>query len=269
MLTTFRRDRRNRRQANFDLESLDDRLVLSTVAPGGMAEAVGAKAAIIEHRHEVRVARHEAKLARMEARHEAKLARMEARHEAKLARAAMPATSMTPIVIGGPAAATASAPAATAASSTSGGSTTTAAAPPAVVTTGSGSTYPTAGGTDTGSGSNTGSTGPLPANVAAPLQTLYQEYESQGSSFSPTASDDKLLQISGNSVEVSLKIASGTDFSTALSQLQSDGMQVSSSSASYDLVEGMLPIAELPAAAQIASSVTPVSPPASGPPVQA
>ena len=95
------------------------------------------------------------------------------------------------------------------------------------------------------------------------LQSMYQEYESQGgsSSFTPGQPSDKLLQISGTSVEVSLKIASGSNFDTALSQLQSDGMQVSSSSSTYALIEGMLPIAELPAAAQIAASVTPVSPP--------
>ncbi len=86
MLTTLRRDRRTCRQANFNLEALDDRLLLSAAAAGAAADIAGSKAAFIEHRHEVQAARHEAKLDRMEARHEAKLDRMEARHEAKLDR---------------------------------------------------------------------------------------------------------------------------------------------------------------------------------------
>jgi hypothetical protein len=101
--------------------------------------------------------------------------------------------------------------------------------------------------------------------VAAPLQVLYGEFQSSnydgGDSDDFTAPTDKLLQISGSSVAVSLKIGSGTDFATALSQLQSDGMQVSTSDSTYALIEGMLPISELPAAAQVAASVTPVSPP--------
>ena len=72
---------------------------------------------------------------------------------------------------------------------------------------------------------------------------------------------DNLLQISGTSVMVNLKMASGGDFSTFLSQLQSDGLSVSTSSATYGLVDGMLPIADLPAVATVAASVTAVPPP--------
>jgi hypothetical protein len=107
------------------------------------------------------------------------------------------------------------------------------------------------------------SSGPLPANVAAALQSLYQEYESQGGgdTFTPSQPSDKLLQISGTRVAVRLKLGSDSDFNTALAQIQSDGMQVSASSPTYGLIEGLLPIAELPAAAQVAASVTPVPPP--------
>jgi hypothetical protein len=260
MLTTLRRDRRNRRQASFHLEPLDDRLVLSAAAAGAMAEAASSKAAIIEHRHEVKVARHKAKLDRMEARHEAKLARMEARHEAKLARmhgVSMPSASMTPVMIGG---SMANSTHASASASTSTPSTTLT---PAVTTT---SSSTGTNNSTSGSGTNSGPpSDPLSANVAAALQVLYQEYTSSnydgGDSDDFTAPTDKLLQISGSSVAVSLKIGSGTDFNTALSQLQSDGMQVSASSTTYGLIEGMLPIGELPAVAQIAASVTPVSPP--------
>jgi hypothetical protein len=103
----------------------------------------------------------------------------------------------------------------------------------------------------------------VPANVAAPLQSLYNEYAAAGSgTFKPSQPTDSQLQISGNNVEVSIKVGSGTAFATALAQLQTDGMQVSASSATYGLVEGMLPISELPSAAQLASSVNAVPPPA-------
>jgi hypothetical protein len=108
-----------------------------------------------------------------------------------------------------------------------------------------------------------GSSATLPANVSAALQSLYQEYENQGggSSFKPSLPSDRLLQISGTSVGVQLKMASSGDFNTFVSDLQADGLQITSSSATYGLVVGMLPIAELPAASQVAASVTPAPPP--------
>ena len=94
MLSTLRRDRRTRRHAQFSLESLDDRLVLSAGAGGAAAEAVSAKAAAIEHRQELRAAKHEANLARMDVRHEAKVA---AKEQILLARAATSAAAMSPL----------------------------------------------------------------------------------------------------------------------------------------------------------------------------
>jgi hypothetical protein len=177
-------------------------------------------------------ARHEAKLERVEARHEARLARVEARHEAGLAArvAAHPMSS-------DPVAATTPHPGGT--------------VNPSIAIR---STVPTSPVTQPSSGS-------LPSNVAAALQSLYTEYEGAGSDFKPTQPTDMLLQISGDNVEVSIKVGSSTAFNTALSQLQADGMQVSSSSSTYGLVDGMLPISELPAAAQLASSVNPAPPP--------
>jgi hypothetical protein len=107
------------------------------------------------------------------------------------------------------------------------------------------------------------SPGPLPGNVASALQSLYQEYEAEGSgsSFTPSLPSDKLLQISGTSVAVDLKMPPAGDFNSFVAMLQSDGVQVTSSSAAYGLVEGMLPIVELPAVAQVAASVTPTPPP--------
>jgi hypothetical protein len=249
MLTILRRNRRARRRANFDLESLDARLVLSAAAAGVVAEAAGSKAAIIEHRREVRAEQHEAKLARMEAR-----------HEAKLARSADPIVPVTLTITGGSTAASAQASTAASTQVPSGTVTTgTSASPKALVLA---PVTVVGSGTST-SGTSSSSPGTLPSTASAALQALYQEYESQGggSSFTPSLPSDKLLQISGTSVVVSLKIGSSSNFSTALSQLQSDGLQVSSSSSTYDLIDGMLPIGELPAAAQIAASVTAVGPP--------
>jgi hypothetical protein len=237
MLTTLRRDRRSRRQADLSLEPLDDRLVLSVAGGGAVAQAAGTKAALLEHRQEVQVAKHEAK-------HEAK-------QDAKLARVAVEATVVAPASTGASASRSASSAAAARAAVTTSNSTPRPSrqVPAAAVTTAS-----------TGTGTSTSSSSTLPANVAAALQSLYQEYVNAGggSSFTPSQPSDNLLEISGASVGVNLKMGSTGDFNTFHSQLQSDGMQVTSSSAAYGLVDGMLPISELPAIAQAAASVTPM-----------
>ena len=270
MLNTLRRDRRTRRQASFNLEALDDRLVLS-------AAAAGAVAGVHEHRLEVQIAQHEAKLDRLEARHEAKLATKEAKQEAKISQLEAKAAGLTPVTIN---------------SSGIGDG------------IGIGRDRPMRPARRRRSprprrqpprpsrrprqpeseprphlAVTTSPPAPAPArhrlehDLARPaagqrlraLQSLYQEYESAGggSSFTPSQPSDKQLQISGDSVGVSLKMNSSGNFSTFLSQLQSDGLQVTSSSATYGLVDGMLPIGDLRTIAQVASSVTPMSPPAS------
>jgi hypothetical protein len=187
MLNPQRRDRRTRRHAQFHLEGLDDRLVLSAGAGG----AAAGDALHDQVTHPTRHAAHHAHHAR------------HAAHHARHANLGAPGRES----------------------------------------------------------SGHGPSGTLPANVAAALQSLYQEYESQGggANFTPSQPSDQLLQIRGTSVAVSLKVSSGSDFNTALAQLQADGMQVSASSPTNGLIEGLLPIAELPAAAQVAASVAPAS----------
>ncbi len=269
---TNRRNQRNRREALLTLESLDERLVLSATA----AAAIAPHAAVVEQQHEAMIARHEAKLARVEARHEAqvarvdarheaKLARVEARHEAKLARMAAPAVAapMIPATMT-PGATTSTSSATSAAATTSaapvGMTTTTTATPTATMNAATIVPASTVASSSSASASSsTGSTGSstLPSNVDANLQALYSEYESSGggNNFKPSQASDKILQISGTSVAVSLKIDSPGAYSSAMSKLQADGMQVTASSSTYGLIDGMLPIAELPAAATIASSV--------------
>ncbi len=92
MLKTHRCDLRTRRQATFNLEALDDRLVLS-------AAAAGAVAGLHEHRLEVKIARHEARLDKLEARHEAKLAAKEAKQEARIAQLQASASAISAVTI--------------------------------------------------------------------------------------------------------------------------------------------------------------------------
>jgi hypothetical protein len=99
--------------------------------------------------------------------------------------------------------------------------------------------------------------------VSAQLQSLYQQYqdfETAGGSgtFAPTGLNT--LVIKGTSVGINFQSSDSADFNTMLGQLQSDGLQVVSDSAYYGVIEGMLPIAQLAAVAQISStaSVTPM-----------
>lgn len=106
----------------------------------------------------------------------------------------------------------------------------------------------------------------LPANVGTPLQSLYAQYETYESSggavpFSPTGAN--LLVINGTDVGIQVKDTSTGDFSTLIAELQGVGMQIRNSSSTYGLVEGMLPIAQLPTVAQLPQtlSVAPMSNP--------
>jgi hypothetical protein len=241
------RDRRNRRNAHLTLESLDNRIVLSAAAAGAAAQAaVHTRAALREHRHE------------------AWLARLEARHEASFGKAggvvlpivintspsAAAPVLASPAAVGSAPETSVSSGHATSSSTTTAVSATNANPAPVTITPGS-----------TGASSS----GPLPGNVAAALQELYKEYESQGggSSFTPDEPDDNLLVISGTSVGVEIKASPSADFNSLIGQLRSDGMQISNSSATYGLVDGMLPIADLGVVAQLAgtASVTPIIPP--------
>jgi hypothetical protein len=263
MLTAQRRDRRTRRQADFHLECLDSRLVLSAAAGAAVADAAGARAALVAHRHEVQAARHEARLARIEARHEARVARVDARLAARADARAIVTSPVSP------------APSSASMSPSTGTSTALASASPSMASTPMMVTTPTSSARSTTNVSTAPVTpvstpvtptqtspGPLSANVAAALQSLYSEYKSvaQGNVFTPSLPSDNLLVINGDNVGVNLQIGSSSNFSTALSQLEADGMQVSASSTTYSLIDGMLPIDELPTAAQIAMSVTPLSP---------
>ena len=95
------------------------------------------------------------------------------------------------------------------------------------------------------------------------LYTQYEAYESAGGSgtFSPTGVG--LLVINGTDVGIEVKDNNTADFSSLTSELQSEGMQILDSSPTYGLIEGMLPIGQLPNAAELSPtlSITPMTNP--------
>ena len=254
MMTTLRRDRRTQRTAKFNLESLDERIVPSAMG----AEAAVERATLVHERQEVRIARHEARVAEHQARHEAKLARMEANHAGMMQPDAPVTTTMNTSV-------SSSTP--TASTSATGGSAPASPLTPVTfnplllqTTNSNGGTLPiTTTGSTSPSTNATSSSTPLPPNVSAPLQSLYQQYESFASSggsgtFSPTGVNG--VVIDGTNVGINFQTSDSADFNTILAQLQTDGLQVSASSSTYGLIEGMLPIAQLSAVAQISTSAS-------------
>jgi hypothetical protein len=252
MMTTLRTNRRTRRNATFHLECLDERIVLS---------AVGAEAHVA-----ALIASGHVKAAGAFERHEARIERIEARHAAREARSVI-VLAPSPTSVPGPVPmATGSTPATTAPT------TSPSTAAPVSVPTATPVSMPTANpivttappstSTSTPAASNTGTTGTLAPNVSSPLQSLYAQYESYLStnSSSPfSATGLNMLVIKGNNVGINFETSDSADFNTILGQLQSDGLQIVSSSSTYGVIEGMLPIAQLPAVAQLPSaSVTPM-----------
>jgi hypothetical protein len=108
-----------------------------------------------------------------------------------------------------------------------------------------------------------GSPAALPANMSAALRSLYREYEDQGggSRFTPSLPGDSPLTIRGSRVAVRIKVAFPSALGAYLGDLRADGLQIIRTLPAYGLAEGMLPIAALPAAAQVAASVRPAPPP--------
>ena len=95
--------------------------------------------------------------------------------------------------------------------------------------------------------------------MSAPLQSLYQQYEAFESSggsgtFSPTGLNE--LEINGTNVGINIHTSDSSSFNTLLSQLQSDGLQVTNESAAYGTIDGTVSIAQLATIAQISSNIS-------------
>jgi hypothetical protein len=102
----------------------------------------------------------------------------------------------------------------------------------------------------------------LPANVSAALQSLYREYEDQVRDIRSTPSlHDELLSVRSFRVAVRIKVAFPPALGAYLRDLRADGLQNIRTVPADGLAEGRLPVAKLPAAAQLAAHVWPAAPP--------
>jgi hypothetical protein len=102
----------------------------------------------------------------------------------------------------------------------------------------------------------------LPANLSAALRSLYREYVGHGgdNAFTPGLTGDGLLSIRGSRVAVRIKVAFPPALGAYLRDLRADGLQITRTIPAYGLAEGMLPVAKLPAVAQLAAHVWPATP---------
>jgi len=90
--------------------------------------------------------------------------------------------------------------------------------------------------------------------------TQYVNYEQAGASGSFTSTFSNQIYMSGTSVGVNISFSSSGNFSTLVSQLEGIGMQVTASSSQDLVVEGYLPISQLPVVANdgYVTSISPV-----------
>jgi hypothetical protein len=99
-------------------------------------------------------------------------------------------------------------------------------------------------------------------NVTQALNQVYNAYISNGGNVSLVSKQFPTIQFNGNSVEVVLN-GKGA-FSTLLANAKNTGMTVATSSATYDMVVGFIPIASLPKFANLPDTVS-ISPVATQP----
>jgi hypothetical protein len=112
-------------------------------------------------------------------------------------------------------------------------------------------------------GTGTGSQSTLPANVSTILGVIYNAYEANPGGFPaniPANGITNLVVIQGSNVGIQVHDNNPADFEQLLSELEKAGMQVTTSSAYYGTIVGMLPISQLPAVGNLpeAPSVTPL-----------
>jgi hypothetical protein len=105
-------------------------------------------------------------------------------------------------------------------------------------------------------GTGAGSQTIFPANVSPTLGVIYNAYEQNPGGFpaslSGTAASSVVIQ--GSNVGIQVHDSNPADFDLLLTELQNDGLQVTSSSAYYGTIEGMLPISQLPAVATLSGA---------------
>ena len=102
-----------------------------------------------------------------------------------------------------------------------------------------------------GGGGSTSSDVTLVANRGGQaLGQLYSQFLSYSGSGTFTTTLSKTIMVQGTSVGVDLVFNGSGDFNTQIAQLQGVGMKITATNAKLGIVEGYLPISELPAIAR-------------------
>jgi hypothetical protein len=112
-----------------------------------------------------------------------------------------------------------------------------------------------------GGGTGTGAQSIFPANISPTLGVIYTAYEQNPGGFPANLSGAaSLVVIQGSNVGIQVHDNNPADFNQLMTELENAGMQVTSSSATYGLIVGMLPISQLPVVGTLpeAPSVTPL-----------
>jgi len=97
----------------------------------------------------------------------------------------------------------------------------------------------------------------LPADVSAPLRSLYHEFKDQVRDSGSTGNG--LLAIRDTRVAVRIKVAFPPALGAYVSELRADGMQILRTVPADGMAEGTVPIAKLPAVAKLAAHVWPAT----------
>jgi len=241
-------NKRRRRHATFSVESLDDRVVLSTVA--GMAQMheqlVMRMHAQIQARNSLRAAEQAQLQSRLEAHASLRAAQMNHLHLFS-ARASMVhgANVIQNMQITHPGFVHFFRAPQTAINFQGN---------PSLVSNPASSSQGSNVATQNQAGGNTKAQVNLPANTDQTLNQIYQDFVNSGSSADFTTNESVLVYINGSNVGI---VAHGDgsgsldDFVSALTSL---GMQVQTTDAKTETVTGMIPISKLPNAAQLSQT---------------
>ncbi len=263
-MNMLQRNQRNQRGLKPQFDYLDNRIVPAAPLPHMVLTAdvaytnviadsqhqnlaAASAASLIQNRHEVRLERladrREQALAQREeamAQRELRRARLDALLSARnhFTLAIQPAVQTVKSVSTSPSGETTG--------QATGTPSSTATGPVPVSTTGPSSS---SSGTTTGSVS---STRLLPPNASQQLEIVYEEFLN-GQSPTTTNQPGQPV-IVGTNVEVEIRTINPSEFDSMVAAEVSIGLQVTTSAPAYDMVVGFLPIAQLPAAAQISGT---------------
>ena len=272
-MTNLQLEKRHSRDHKAHLEYLDNRIVPSTLQLNLMpAEVATVHASVQSSQHHEESAtaesrieiRRENRMAEIAERREKALERREARAERIAAR-----HQFSPAVVPESPARQLAAAISTTGAGASGSGQSTGGSPPSGSRTGPGGiSSPTMPVTTTPittapvsttpvTTSPTSPSLPLPANASTLLATVYQELQNGDL---PTTNEPGQVEIQGNNVGIQIHSSDPTDFASMVANAENLGLQVTIESDSFDIVVGFLPIANLPAIAQLSGSpsITPV-----------